>query len=248
VEDTGTGITQAEGDLRYLKFPSAQGIETFPSGLTASSISSLGATTALSIASNQTGAGTVALGATTNTSTTINGTVIKQVVPLLTGGTLETVIGNTTNVSSMSTTFNKKNTGNNNTPLPAALLTQPCFTIVSPAFFTCQYFEIIVSGSNYGPGGYSYKGCFSLNYILTSNSIVASSVSTLFSFGGTPEITITMSGTNNNTATVNVQTANITAPPGGLSVNQNFIATLVAYPTLTLTNTLQDYAITAIPT
>jgi hypothetical protein len=126
----------------------------------------------------------------------------------------------------MSTTYNRKNT--------SSLSSIACYTIVSPEQYTTQYFEIIISGSNVNLGGYTYKGCFAIDQQNAYTSV--SSVNTLFSYGATPVITFSNSGT---TVTVNISTAI------GDSLNQNFIASLIAYPTITLSNAF-DYSITAI--
>ena len=155
--------------------------------------------------------------------TTITGTNIRQIVPCLGGGNVETVIGNTTNVTSMSTTFNRKNTN---------LLTSiPCYTIIIPSEYSSGYFEIVISGSNQNYGGYSYKGCFAIN------NVTATSVDTLFSTKGIPTFTFTNVGT---TITLAISTVL------GASTTQCFMSTLIAYPTITILNANLDYSITAI--
>jgi hypothetical protein len=190
----------------------------------------------INIGTQQTG-GAIAIGTITNTQTTINGGVIKQVTPLATGGVCEVVVGNADNISSMSTTFNRKSL--------VGVGPIPCYTIVAPTNYSCQYFELIISGSNGNRGGYSYKGCFVID-LPSSGLIVTSSVNTLYYFGeiassglpGTPPvITFTVVGT---TITLNVDTS-------AGSVNQTFITTLISYPSITISGILDDYSITAIP-
>ena len=229
INDTGTGSTYIGN--------STGGLTVNGPGIKTNKLVSVATTDALSIGTDQTGAGTVAIGATANTTTTINGKIIKQVTPLVEGGTVETVIGDATNVTSMSTTFNRKRT---EIGAVGALNAIGCYTIVSPSTYTSQYFEIVVSGSNNNRGGYSYKGCFAIEQ--TGAATLVTSVNTLFYVGMdnntavAPVITFTIVG---STVTLNINTSNN-------STNQNFISTLIAYPTLTINNTLFDYTITAI--
>lgn len=191
---------------------------------------------ALAIADDQSSGGTVSIGSTASTSITTNGVVIKQVVPLLGTGTVEVVTGDASNASSLSTTFNRKRT---EPGAGGALNALDCYRITNATqTFTSQYFEIIISGSNLFYGGYSYKGCFSIyNPGSPPGTPTPSSVTTLYSANGIPTVTLFVSGTD---TIVRVQT-NL-----GGSTNQNFITTLIAYPTLVDSNTLTDYAITAI--
>ena len=204
-------------------------------GIKTGSITSLLPSGSIAIAGDQVG-GSVSIG-TTTTSVTTNGTTLKQVVPLLGGGVMETIVGNTT-TSSLSTTFNRKRL--------TTSVTNPiaCYTITSPAQWTTQYFELVVSGSNNDRGGYSYKGCFGIDHN-QFNVVSPSSVNTLFYYGPgvnppitsvPPVISFTVSGF---TATLNVNTS-------AGSIDQNFVTTLTAYPTLYLDNFLQGYIITAI--
>jgi len=178
--------------------------------------------------------GTITVGGTTG-PVNIAGSTIKQDVPCLGGGIVSTIFGNANSSTSMSTTFNRKSTA----------VTGPlsCYTITaasdSSQQYNTQYFEIVVSGANFGPGGYSYKGCFCLT--LPSATIVPSSVTTLFSYGGVPAITFTIVGT---TATLNINTTNVNSTT--VSTSQTFVSTLIAYPTMTIFNALTDYSITAI--
>jgi hypothetical protein len=177
--------------------------------------------------------GTVVVGDTTNTSTTTNGGIIKQITPLVnSGGNVEVVIGNADNISSYSTTFNKK--------VSQPLVPINCYQITASGLFSAQYFEIVVSGSNGGFGGFTYKGCFGLQQQDTG-SLTFSSVNTLFSYGGLttnqpPIIGLSVAGT--------VVTLSVDASYSS-SNNQNFITTLISYPSITSSN-LKDYIITAI--
>jgi hypothetical protein len=177
-----------------------------------------------------------------NTLTTMNATNIKQVIKTVSSDLIENIVGNTTAVSSMSTTFNRKYSS----PVGGAL---SCFTIATATSnqFTNQYFEIYVCGANNGRGGYAFKGCFGLERI-GGGAITATSVSTLF-YNGTginpptstviPVITFSIVG---NVVTLLVNTS------GGGSTDQSFIATLTAYPSCSIvgTITLDDYIITAV--
>jgi len=181
--------------------------------------------------------GLITIGSTTATSVITTAELIKQIVPAGTGtGTVEVVYGNANNVSSLSTTFNRK--------VVTSVADQDCYTIVSNGGYSSQYFEIVVSGSNDNRGGYSYKGCF----ILETNggaNIIPSDVSTLFYLCGlnptttVPSITFGIVGL---TATLRVNTI------GGVSVptTQRFMTTLIAYPTVDIGGALFDYAITAV--
>jgi hypothetical protein len=164
------------------------------------------------------------------TTTNIIGETIRQTVSCLGGGTIENVFGNTTNVTSLSTTYNRKNT--------VVTTAIPCYALVCPANYSGAYFEIIVSGSNQNAGAYSYKGCFSIN-ILT-----VSAVTTLFSSPANA-VTISFTGTSETFSVPNRIMLNILATPGASS-NQCFLSTLISYPTITIENTLNDYTITAI--
>jgi len=201
--------------------------------ITCSTLNLTGGTTVVGTTNiNTTGAQSTAIGNTTGTLTS-NGSVIKQITPLLGSGTVEVVYGNANNVTSLSTTFNRKRTVDGG---GGSLNAIDCYTIANATqTFTSQYFEIIISGSNLNYGGYSYKGCFS---IYNPNGIpTPSSVTTLYSANGIPTVTLVVSGTN---TTVRVQT-NL-----GGSTNQNFMTTLIGYPTLQDNDTLLDFAITAI--
>jgi hypothetical protein len=186
-------------------------------------------------------------GATVNvgnadTVTTMNASKIKQVIKTVSADLIENIVGNTTAVSSMSTTFNRKYSS----PVGGAL---SCFTIATATSnqFTNQYFEIYVCGANNGRGGYAFKGCFGLER-LGGVPITATSVSTLF-YNGTgisppastiiPVITFSIVG---NVVTLLVNTS------GGGSTDQSFIATLTAYPSCSIVGSisLDDYIITAV--
>jgi len=163
-----------------------------------------------------------------DTSTTMNATNIKQVIKILDGSSIENTVGNTNVNSSMSTTFNKKSIS----PVGGAI---PCYTITANTStqFTCQYFEIVVSGSNDGRGAYTYKGCFGVE-TKGITGLTVSSVNTLFYYGAgvlpptssvIPIISFSLTG---NILTLLVNTS------GGGSVRQAFITTLTSYPTCSI--------------
>jgi hypothetical protein len=172
----------------------------------------------------------------------MNATNIKQSIKTLDGTIIENVIGDTTIVPSMSTTFNRKNS--------ATLSGLSCYTITSNASaqFTSQYFEILVSGCNAGRGSYTYKGCFGVEKIDTGN-MSPSSVSTLFYFGtGISPPTTTVIPVITFTATQQVLTVLINTS-GGSSTDQNFVATLTSYPTSSRRVSapqLEDFLISAV--
>lgn len=186
--------------------------------------------------------GEVYIGSTSSTVTT-TGSNIKQVVPLLGGGQIENIVGNTTVASSMSTTFNRKFT--------TSLIPLACYTITSNTGdqWTNQYFELVVSGANGNRGGYTYKGCFGVEKKGGGENITQSSVSTLFYYGSgispptttvPPVITFSRTG---QVLTLFVDTS------GGNSTDQAFMTTLICYPTSSIRLTggaLEDYIINAI--
>jgi hypothetical protein len=155
----------------------------------------------------------------------------------------------------MSTTFTSKSTVSG---AAGALDPIPCFRMTSgPGSWFSQYFEIVVSGSQRGgPGGYCYKGCFAItlnNMAGQPGTIYPSSVNTLFNYNlgtGCPIITFTPSTpTSSNTITVNIQTSSINVPfpfGNGASLDQRFVATLIAYPTVGHFDELADYSIVAL--
>ena len=202
----------------------------------------------IDIGKNQTNGGTVVMGSTTvGTSTTINGGVIKQTIPVLTNsvfgsGTVSNILGNADNTTSISTTFNRKNTVVNS---PNAI---DCYQLTIPANYSAGYFELIIGGTNYFTNAYSYKGFFGiLANRIDQNEVIISPVSSLFSIGYyTPVITITRP-LGSSIVTISVNTYNpaiVTSPPA--FQNQNFITTLIAYPTIINDGILNDFAVTAI--
>jgi hypothetical protein len=158
----------------------------------------------------------------------ITGSTIKQMVPCLGGGTVVNTFGNADNATSLSTTYCRKST--------STLTALACYTLLGPGIYNCGYFEIVISGSNQYGGGYSYKGFFGLTQT-DATLVTATAVSTLFSVGLVP--TITFTGTN--PITLNINTA-----LGNISQSQTFIATLIAYPTITINNELYDFTVTAV--
>jgi hypothetical protein len=177
--------------------------------------------------------GLLTIGSTTATSVTTTAKQIKQVVPLLYGGNCQVITGNADNATSVSTTFNKIQ-GSFLGPIG-------CFTLTIPGNYCAGYFEILVSGTNFSRAGYAYKGCFTID-VDVSPSINISPVSTLFAARDrVPIIDFTQSGT--------VITLRVDTSTGNASTNQNFIATLIAYPTIieqNAANPLLDFAVTAI--
>lgn len=169
--------------------------------------------------------GSVNIGSTsssviTNNATQIvnNATQIVNNIKLIDNSIIQNVYGNASNASSLSTTFNRKSTN--------TMTSLGCFTIVMPNGFSNQYFEIIVSGSNQNLGGYSYKGCFSIS------GTTPSAVTNLYGTGAT--ISFGIVGSN---ITLSILT-------GG--TNQNFVSTLIGYPTIDINGSFLDYSITAI--
>lgn len=179
--------------------------------------------------------GFVSMGnAVSGTTSTMNGGIIKQVIPLLSNsvfsGTIENVLGNATNITSLSTTFNRKALTN--------IGSIDCYEITSTVNYNSQYFELVVCGANDAMSGFSYKGCFSLERFASVTT--ASSVNTMFyysSHGTGLTVTLTTVG--------NVTTLGIDSATGG-AFNQRFVCTLTAYPTISIDNDLFDYSVTAI--
>jgi len=182
----------------------------------------------VNIMSGTSNTGTVNIG-TTGTTINVKGSKIRQVTPLISGGTIETVIGNADNISSLSTTFNRKDQ-------IAGSLAIPCYRIVSPAQYNTQYCELVVSGANYGLGGYSAKYYFILQ--TPGGTIVAPTVNLFYGVGGNPTITFTIESTTTMTLNINAGMTGTT--------RQTFVSTLIAYPSINIDNPLNDYSITAI--
>jgi hypothetical protein len=179
------------------------------------------------------GGGNTTVGSTTSTSTTINGGSIRQITPLFGGGSVETVIGNSSNVTSMSTTFNRKNRVGGSFAIP-------CYRVVNPAQYNTQFCELIVSGANFGLGGYSAKYFFVIGR--PGVTIHASPVNTLYGYNiqgnGNPTITFTI---------IDDVTMEININAGMLgTTSQTFISTLIAYPSINIDNQLFDFTVTAI--
>ena len=178
-----------------------------------------------------------------DTLTTMHATNIKQVIKTVSADLIENIVGDTTTVASMSTTFNRKYSS----PVGGAL---SCYTIatVSSNQFTNQYFEIYVCGANGNRGGYAYKGCFGLERI-GGGSITATTVTTLFYNGtGVNPPTSTVTPVISFSSVGDVVTLSVNTSGGGSST-QSFIATLTAYPSCSIvgsTTSLDDYIITAV--
>lgn len=173
------------------------------------------------------GGGGVNIGSNGATPTNIvmNATNIKQVVPMVGGGTCETVIGNATNATSMSTTFNKKSQTGSSTAIN-------CYTMVVPNIYSCGYFEIIVCGSNQHVGGYCYKANFSIF------GFTPSDVNVLYTAGNDVNLYFNVVGS--------IITLSVATGTAGESPNQCFVTTLIAYPTITISDTYFDYSVTAV--
>jgi len=176
------------------------------------------------IASEAAAGSSVTIGSS-DITTTVYGNVIKQITPLLGGGTCEVSYGNSTNVTSLSTIFNRKNI-QNTSPINLYQLVIP-----TNGIYSSQYFEIIIAGSNQNFGAYSYKGSFAIN------NVTATSVNTIFSTGGIPTFTFSNVGT---TITMTVSAV------FGASTNQCFISTLIAYPTININDELSDYSVISV--
>lgn len=192
---------------------------------------------AIQIGSNAGGAFPINIG-TSNSTINMAASNIKQTVPLLGGGTVETVIGNATNITSMSTTFNRKNRAGGSFAIP-------CYRVVAPSQYNTQYCELIVSGANYGLGGYTAKYCFTIER--PGITIAGSNLNTLYGYnpagGGNPVITFTI--IDSWTMDININ-AGMTSSGGLLTTYQTFISTLIAYPSISIDNTLTDFTVTAI--
>ena len=186
--------------------------------------------------------GTRSTTAITGSTVTTSGLLIKQVVPcpLLSPGVgfIETVIGNPTFASAMSTTFNQKFSASD-------LNYIPCFVASTDYNYVTQYFEIVVSASQgvtLSGKTLVYKGCFALQK--EAGLVTISSVNTLFSFGGNALLRWVDNGGGGGT--LSIQTCANNSP----SLNTNFVCALMSYPCITFTvgNTplLQGFAVTAI--
>jgi hypothetical protein len=186
--------------------------------------------------------GNITLASDTGVTTTIGnltgsssrtGSLILDTIPLTDGSArnMEIRYGSATNVPSLSYMFCRKNTFT-----MTALTT---FSIGAPTDKSCEYFEIIITGSNQGFGPYSFKGCFGVSK--DGATLIATAVTTIFAFGGTPTISFTAVGGFN--VDMKITTA------FGASTNQNFIATLIAYPSTSpndFTGLYYDYDVTPV--
>jgi hypothetical protein len=143
------------------------------------------------------------------------------------GGVVQNIVGDSTNEASLSTTFNRKST--------ATLGYIQCYSLVKPDQYSSGYFELTVCGSNQNSGGFAYKCFFSIS------DTTATAVSTLFQSGGTFPL-IRFSGTA--PIIISIDTSK-NAAGTTISTSQTFVATLVAYPSITITNVLQDYSVAA---
>jgi len=185
--------------------------------------------------------GTRSTSSVTGSTVTTSGLLIKQVVPcsLSSGvGFIETVIGNPTFASAVSTTFNQKFSA-------VDLNYIPCFVASTDYNYVTQYFEIVVSASQgvtLSGKTLVYKGCFALQK--EAGLVTISSVNTIFSFGGNALVRWVDNGGGGGA--LSIQTCANNSP----SLNTNFVCALMSYPCITFTvgNTplLQGFAVTAI--
>lgn len=184
--------------------------------------------------------GTRSTTAIAGSTVTTSGLLIKQVVPcpLATGvSSIETIIGNTTTASAMSTTFNQKSS-------EVDLAYIPSYAVSTNAPYVTQYFEIVVSASQGASGSgvtFVYKGSFALTRGVGLVSI--SSVNTIFSFGGNALIRFTDNGGSGGT--LSIQTCQNNAP----SLNTHFVCALMSYPCVSFSSgnfLLEGYTVVAI--
>jgi hypothetical protein len=161
------------------------------------------------------------------------GSYILDTIPLTNGSArnMEIRYGSATNVPSLSYMFCRKNTG--------TLTTLTTFAIGAPTDQSCEFFEIIVTGSNQDYGPYSYKGCFGVSK--QGITMSATAVTSIFAFNGTPAITFTALSPFGMNMEIDCSF--------GSSSNQNFIATLICYPSTSptdFTSLYYDYDVTPI--
>lgn len=176
----------------------------------------------------------------TGSTVTTSGLLIKQVVPcpLSSGvGFIETVIGNTTTASAMSTTFNQKTSA-------VDLAYVSCFAVSTDYTYVSQYFEIIVSASQSVSGSgktFVYKGSFALTR--DAGLVSISSINTIFSLGGNALVRFTDNGGAGGT--IAIQTCNNNSP----SLNTNFVCALMSSPCITFSAgapLLQGFTVVAV--
>jgi hypothetical protein len=200
-------------------------IQTIGSILTTGSLTLGGALT--------TGDITIGNSAQTDTTITQNATKIISNITVLGGSIIQNVIGNADSVSSLSTTFNRKflvNTVTN--PVYKISLTAPTLQT-----FVCQYMELTVSGSAAGVGGFAYK----MSFIVTNDEqpvgvtnlqVINPTILTSYvclSLSAALPVSVTFTKTIPYELIVNILTPCV--------LSQNYVSTLVAYPTLFYTNT-----------
>lgn len=176
----------------------------------------------------------------TGSTVTTSGLLIKQVVPcpLLSGvGFIETVIGNTTTASAMSTTFNQKTSATD-------LAYVSAYAVSTDYTYVTQYFEIVVSASQSVVGSgktFVYKGSFALTR--DAGLVSISSINTIFSLGGNALVRFTDNGGAGGT--IAIQTCSNNSP----SANTNFVCALMSYPCITFsggTPLLQGFTVVAV--
>jgi hypothetical protein len=139
---------------------------------------------------------------------------------------MENVVGNASALSSMSTTFNFKNTTSN--------LPLDCYSFYTTYTYMNQFCELVVSGGNDYVGPYSAKFIFSVNVDAGVWSL--KNLTPLYQSYPAVDVSFTFTP---NTATLTVSTTTN-------NHGQSFFTTLIAYPTCYLGGTLNDYSITAV--
>jgi hypothetical protein len=198
-------------------------IQTFVSGIITNTVSAYSASTDASIFTNSTGNITIGGGS----AEIIMGPTprIRQVLKVATVQ-VENVVGNASELSSMSTTFNFKNTSSN--------LPLNCYNFYTTFADINQYCELVVSGCNNAVGGYSAKFIFSLN--VGGGVWSVKGLTPLYQ--SYPVVGVSFTFTS-NTATLTVSTTTN-------NLGQTYFTTLTAYPTCYVGVNLYDYSITAI--
>lgn len=155
---------------------------------------------------------------------------VRQIFELSDGTTIEDVTGNTDSVGSYSRTFNHK-------VINSAGATA-VYRIDTANQYSLQYFELNISGSNYGAGIFSYKYAF---VITTFGAVLLTGLTTIYSYsqGVTSTFSSVVSGTS---ITLYFDTTFVPSAYG----NQAYSTTLIAYPTVWNDGTEKDYSITAL--
>jgi hypothetical protein len=171
------------------------------------------------------------LGNSTGTIT-MNSDEIIQKIRMFDDTIVQNVVGNTNQVSSYSMTFNHKN-------LATTTATQ-CYKLTTTALFLSQLLELTVSGCNASYGPYTYKCSFVVAVLAGIVGTSAITVLNNYAAGaGSVAITFTyVSGTSPYQLNIFVATPVATT-------DQNYVTTLVAYPTSERFGDIIDFAIEA---